>query len=203
MGPIFGGFKSRNVKLNLIILLKVLYSLSCKAWFGVLRLSRGVELGGGGGGARDTPPPISSDYQIVPSNNFNQTIIYIYIFFLMHLKYVIPLILPKKLKVNMLQNCTHLKHGRSKNRSHTGGEVQPRLEQLTGIAPSSQQSKTVQIKVHFRNEQSCVNEFKIRCLTKQNKWKKAWSMVISSLYIWTVRMKSLCWLYINNNLGQI
>ncbi len=41
-------------------------------------------------------------------------------------------------------------------------EAQPRLEQLTGIAPNSrQQSKTVNIKAHFRNEQSCIDEFEV------------------------------------------
>ncbi len=44
--------------------------------------------------------------------------------------------------------------------SHTGQEAQPRLEQFTEIAPNSrQQSKTVNIKAHFRNEQSCIDEF--------------------------------------------
>ncbi len=51
---------------------------------------------------------------------------------------------------------------------------------LTGIAPNSrQQSETVNIKVHFRNEQMCTDEFEVRCLTKQCKWKeKARTMAI-------------------------
>ncbi len=63
--------------------------------------------------------------------------------------------------------------------------MQLRLEQLTGIAPNSrQQSKTVNIKAHFRYEQSCIDEFEVRCLTKQSKWKEnVLSMaIISSLY---------------------
>ncbi len=48
-----------------------------------------------------------------------------------------------------------------RNVVHTGREAQPRLE-LTGIAPNSrQQSKTVNIKAHIRNEQSCIDEFEV------------------------------------------
>ncbi len=39
---------------------------------------RGVELGGTD--ARDVSLPISSDYQTVPSNDFDQTIKYMYMF---------------------------------------------------------------------------------------------------------------------------
>ncbi len=66
-----------------------------------------------------------------------------------------------------------------------GREAQLRLEQLTGIAPNSrQQSKTVNIKAHFRNEQSCIDELKW-CLfdKKEQRKENAWSMaIISSLY---------------------
>ncbi len=44
---------------------------------GPLEPSRGVELGGD---ARDVSLPVSSDYQTVPSNNFDQTIKYMYMF---------------------------------------------------------------------------------------------------------------------------
>ncbi len=46
--------------------------------------------------------------------------------------------------------------------SHAGREAQRSQIQLTGIAPNSrQQSKTVNIKAHFRNEQSCIDEFEV------------------------------------------
>ncbi len=50
--------------------------------------------------------------------------------------------------------------------SHTPDEKHSRVRELTGIAPNSrQQSKTVNIKAHFRNEQSCIDEFELKwCL---------------------------------------
>ncbi len=62
----------------------------------------------------------------------------------------------------------HLIHGRNVV-AHRTRSATPHSEQLTGIAPNSRrQSKTVNIKFHLMNEQRCINEFEVQCLTKQH-----------------------------------
>ncbi len=79
-------------------------------------LHRRVELGG----CQDMSLPISSDYQIVPSNNFNQTIKYVFLD-ASEICHTIDII-SQEVKVNAFENCvlsrTHI-HGRSKNRLYS------------------------------------------------------------------------------------
>ncbi len=78
----------------------------------------------------------------------------------MHLKWhIIDISLSNVRKLRTLKNA-HLIHVWN-SRTCAGREAQPRLE-LTGIEPNSrQQSKTVKIQAHFRNEQRCIDEFEV------------------------------------------